>query len=107
RNEMPSPVTLSDVRHVAALARLSLDDARAEMLVAQLNSILEHMEVLAGVNTRRVQEAVGVGAAGAPLRGDHGPPIPLARPIESFAPRTQDGFLLVPRLATHEDAPES
>jgi hypothetical protein len=38
------------------------------------------------------------------LREDAGPPIPLARPLESFAPLMRDGFLLVPRLATHEEA---
>jgi hypothetical protein len=50
---------------------------------------------------------VGVGAGGTPLREDAGPPLPLARAREDFAPATRDGFLLVPRLATHEDADAS
>ena len=33
--------------------------------------------------------------------------IPLARAREEFAPEMRDGFLLVPRLATHEDASDS
>jgi hypothetical protein len=41
-----------------------------------------------------------------PLRVDTGPPIPLARPPESFAPSMREGFFLVPRLASHEDAAE-
>jgi len=45
----------------------------------------------------------GVGAAGTPLRVDVGNQIPLARPREAFAPAMRDGFLIVPRLATHED----
>jgi aspartyl-tRNA(Asn)/glutamyl-tRNA(Gln) amidotransferase subunit C len=100
-------VTLSDVRHVAALARLGLDDARAETFVAQLNTILAHMEVLSRVDTRRVQEAVGVGAAGAPLRGDQGRPTPMERGVDSVAPRMEAGFFLVPRLSTHEDPEEA
>jgi|SRR5579884_488570 len=100
-------VTLDDVRHIAALARLGIDDERARSLVAELNTILAHMDVLSGVDTGGIEPVSGVGALGAPLRQDEGPPIPLARPIESFAPRTRDGFLLVPRLSTHEDAEEA
>ena len=96
-------VTLDDVRHVASLARLGLSDDRARALVAELNTILDHMDVLAKVDTTDVEPMAGVGAAGAPLRPDQGPPIPLARPRESFAPRMQDDFFLVPRLSTHED----
>ncbi|MBK5188945.1 MAG: hypothetical protein JJD97_11935 [Gemmatimonadaceae bacterium] len=56
------------------------------------------------MKTRDVMPAEGVGDAAMPLRADIGPPIPLARPLESFAPQSRDGFLLVPRLATHEAA---
>jgi len=100
-------VSLDDVRHIAALARLGLSDERANALVGELNTILGHMDVLSKVDTDGIEPVVGVGAAGAPLRADEGPPIPLARPIESFAPSVRDGFFLVPRLATHEDAESS
>jgi aspartyl-tRNA(Asn)/glutamyl-tRNA(Gln) amidotransferase subunit C len=49
----------------------------------------------------------GVGTAARPLREDSGPPIPLDRPREEIAPRMKDGFFLVPRLATHDDAADS
>jgi aspartyl-tRNA(Asn)/glutamyl-tRNA(Gln) amidotransferase subunit C len=97
-------VTIDDVRHIAALARLGMTDDRAQALVAELNAILGHMDVLSKVDTSGVEPVVGVGASGAPLREDDGPPVPLAREIAAFAPRTGEGFLLVPRLATHEDA---
>jgi len=45
----------------------------------------------------------GVGAAGAPLRSDENKPIELARPIADFAPKSKDGFFLVPRLSSHEE----
>lgn len=96
-------VTIDDVRHIASLARLGLTEERAQALVAELNTILRHMDVLARVDTSGVEPVAGVGAAGAPLRPDHGPSTPLDQPIETFAPRTRDGFFLVPRLATHED----
>lgn len=100
-------VTIDDVRHIAALARLGLSDERAQALVRELNTILQHMDVLSRVDTERVPEIDGVGAVARPLRSDVGPPIPLDRPREEIAPRMKDGFFLVPRLATHDDADDS
>jgi aspartyl-tRNA(Asn)/glutamyl-tRNA(Gln) amidotransferase subunit C len=99
-------VTPDDVRHIAQLARIAVDDSRIPALVRELNGILEHMDALSKVNTKGVEPTTGVGDAGLALREDSGPPIPLARPIEAFAPATRDGFLIVPRLATHADAVE-
>ena len=99
-------VSIDDVKHVARLARLGMTDERAGQLVGELNRILEHMAVLEKVDVEGVMAADGVGAAGMPLRVDSGPPVPLLHPIESFAPATRDGFLLVPRLASHEDTTE-
>ena len=100
-------VTREDVLHVAALARLALDESSVPRLVRELNGILEHMEVLQRVDTTGVTAAEGVGDAGMPLRADGGPPYPLAHAREEFAPEMRDGFFLVPRLSTHEDATES
>jgi aspartyl-tRNA(Asn)/glutamyl-tRNA(Gln) amidotransferase subunit C len=95
-------VTLDDVRHIAALARLSVSEERAQALVGELNTILAHMDVLSSVRTDGV-ESEGAADHGAPLRADAGPQIPLAKARETFAPRMADGFFLVPRLSTHED----
>jgi aspartyl-tRNA(Asn)/glutamyl-tRNA(Gln) amidotransferase subunit C len=98
-------VSLDDVRHIAALARLGLADDRAQALTAELNTILGHMDALSRVDT------TGVGdderSAGMPLRPDALPPDALARGPEGFAPSVRDGFILVPRLATHESEAES
>lgn len=99
-------VTIDDVRHIAALARLGLDDDRATLLVRELNTILGHMDALSKVGTGGVPEAVGTGAAALPLRADSGPPIPLARSLDAFAPSMRDGFFIVPRLSTHESPEE-
>lgn len=99
-------VTRDDVAHVAELARLALDDARVNELVRELNGILAHMDELRKVDTEGVEATAGVGDAGAPLRPDVGPPIPLEREREDFAPAMRDGFFIVPRLSTHEDAVE-
>jgi aspartyl-tRNA(Asn)/glutamyl-tRNA(Gln) amidotransferase subunit C len=92
-----------DVRHIAQLARLAVDEARIESLSRELDSIIAHMSVLEQVDTSGVPTVTGVGSGGTPLRADKGPSIPLEAPIESFAPESRDGFFIVPRLATHED----
>ena len=96
-------VSEAEVRHVASLARLGLDPDQIPTIAAELNGILAHMEVLSRVDTSLDAAVTGIGAAGTPLRVDGGNQIPLARPREAFAPEMRDGFLLVPRLATHED----
>ena len=100
-------VTIDDVRHIASLARLELSDARASALVAELNGILGHMDVLSKVDTNDVEPLAAVGVPQMPLRSDEGSATPLARPIDAFAPRSRDGFFLVPRLATHDDSSEA
>ena len=99
-------VTTDEVRKVADLARLAIADERLPSLVAELNRILGHMDVLSKVKTGESVPAEGVGAAGTPLRADTGGPVALERPIRDFAPAVRDGFILVPRLATHDQLGE-
>lgn len=99
-------VTPDDVRHIAQLARVAVDESRVPALVRELNGILEHMEALRKVKTVGVEPTAGIGDAGLVLREDTGPPLPLVRPLEAFAPAVRDGFLIVPRLATHTDEVE-
>ena len=100
-------VTREDVLHIAELARLGIDAARADALTKELSAILAHVEVLSQVNTASVPTTGEVGAAGTPLRPDVGVSPLMKGTLESFAPAMRDGFFIVPRLATHEDSSES
>ena len=94
------PVSRDDVRRMAALARIGVPDERLDALVEELGGILSHMDVLAQVDAPAHVPA----REPMPLAADEPPSVPLSRPREEFAPRTLDGFFLVPRLATHDDA---
>jgi aspartyl-tRNA(Asn)/glutamyl-tRNA(Gln) amidotransferase subunit C len=101
---MAGGVGESDVRHVAALARVALDDGQLPQLVRELNGILAHMDVLAGADTSRTPPFASQGLMAMPLRDDaSGTSTVLHAPLASIAPEMRDGFFLVPRLATHED----
>jgi aspartyl-tRNA(Asn)/glutamyl-tRNA(Gln) amidotransferase subunit C len=100
-------VTHDDVRHVAELARLGVDEERLDHLVAELNGILAHMDVLSQVDTSQVEQTIATPVECTPLRSDSSGPLPMRAPRESFAPSMRDGFFIVPRLASHEDAADS
>jgi hypothetical protein len=61
------------------------------------------MTVLARADTSGVAGGHSNSGCAMALRADVGPPIPLARMPDDFAPVFRDGFFLVPRLSTHED----
>lgn len=48
-------VTIKDVEHVAALARLSFSEEEKQKLTAQLNEILRYMEQLNTLDTSNVE----------------------------------------------------
>jgi aspartyl-tRNA(Asn)/glutamyl-tRNA(Gln) amidotransferase subunit C len=91
-------VSNADVLHVATLARLAIADDRVPALVRELNGILGHMAILETVD---VSGVAGDSRSAMPRRADAVAPIPMVRPLASFAPAPRDGFLLVPRLSTH------
>ena len=101
-------VTAHDVRHIAALARLEVEEARVPVLVDEMNRILDYVGVLQNVDIGFPRDPVAgphatdAATGDAPLRDDVPSSVPLASPIASFAPAERDGFFLVPRLATHE-----
>ena len=99
-------ITETDVRHVAALARLGLPASRVAPLVSELNGILGHMAVLQRIDTSAVRDA-GDGRSPLLARPDVRDADALSRPIADFAPQVRAGFLLVPRLGTHDDAAET
>lgn len=99
-------VTRQDVLKVAKLANIAVDEGKLDALAHELSSILGHMESLAKIDTGRILPAEGLGSGGQRLRPDHGPPDALALPPATFAPEMRDGFLVVPRLATHEGSSE-
>ena len=101
------PISLTDVRHVAALARLRLTDDQAAAAAAELTTILSHMDALSSVDVAGVEETIGIGARGTPVRSDTGPSLPLAHALSAFAPSMRDGFLLVPRLSSHDSVGEA
>ena len=97
-------VSKDDVRHIAGLARVGVPEARLDGLVTELNGILAHMDALSRVPSGGLAGAADAARAGMPLGADERDAVSLEHPRAHFAPLMRDGFFLVPRLATHDDA---
>jgi aspartyl-tRNA(Asn)/glutamyl-tRNA(Gln) amidotransferase subunit C len=98
------PLTEKDVRYVADLAHLDLTAAEIERFLPQLDSILDYVQKLNGLDTSEIEPMaqVSAGQATPPLRADEPrstftPEVALAN-----APAPGPGFFKVPRVIERE-----
>ncbi len=96
-----SRINAAEVARLAALARVGIHADRIPQLVNELNGILGHMDALATADVSLVV-AGPAPTAGMPLRADNVQQKEGARSLPSIAPAFVDGFVLVPRLASHD-----
>lgn len=91
-------VTMKDVEHVAALARLHFSDEEKEKLIVQLNRILEYMEQLNGLDTDAVEPLSRVVELQNVFRDDR--PVPGVSRDEALqnAPSRTEAFFKVPKV---------
>jgi len=89
------PLSIADVEHVAALARLGLTPDEVERLRDQLSSILDHIAALDELDTAAIPPTAQVIALTNVYREDEVRPS-LPRPaVLANAPRAVDGFFEV------------
>jgi aspartyl-tRNA(Asn)/glutamyl-tRNA(Gln) amidotransferase subunit C len=86
------------VAHIAALARIRLDEAELEPLADELSHILTWVEQLNEVDTSGVSPMASVAAAGLPMRDDLVTDGNRRDEILGNAPRTARGFFVVPKV---------
>lgn len=92
------PVTIRDVEHVAALARLSFDERQKAVLTKQLNTILAHMDKLNGLDTDGVEPLSHVIDFENVLREDRERPSLEREEALRNAPDRSEKFFRVPRV---------
>ena len=91
-------VTLADVDHIAALARLGLRDDEREALRRELGAILQHIDQLRGLATDGVEPTTSVVAVAAPLRDDVVTNGDDAETLLAGAPDRDGTFFRVPKI---------
>lgn len=91
-------ISRKECHELAALARLSLDDAEAERFATQLGTILEYIEQLRAVDTTGVPEYLPPTRVGSALREDvAGPVLDRERALAS-APAVREHQVMVPKF---------
>jgi aspartyl-tRNA(Asn)/glutamyl-tRNA(Gln) amidotransferase subunit C len=95
-------LTLSDVKRIANLAQLDMDEAHAETMLAELNGIFALAGQMQAVDT------TGVEPLSQPLQAILDLPLRLREDVvseenrrdqyQASAPKTQDGLYLVPKV---------
>ena len=91
-------ITQEDIRHVATLARLDLDDAAIEAFYGQLGDILNYMETLNQVNTQEVPPTAHAIDLTNALRDDTPKPHLDRSDALNNAPSQDDGCFIVPKV---------
>lgn len=91
-------VTLKDVEHIAALARLSFSDAEKERLTHELNDILKYVEQLNTLDTANVEPLSQVVEASNVFRTDAVRPGVTREEALRNAPARTEEFFRVPKV---------
>jgi len=86
------------VRRVAHLARLALPEDRLAPMAAEINGILAWIEQLNEVDVEGVEPMTSVVAAKLPMREDVVTDGGDARKVLANAPKSEDGFFVVPKV---------
>jgi aspartyl-tRNA(Asn)/glutamyl-tRNA(Gln) amidotransferase subunit C len=86
------------VAHIAALARIRLEDAELEPLAAELSHILTWVEQLAEIDTADVPPMTSVAAMSLPMREDEVTDGSRRDEILGNAPQSTRGFFAVPKV---------
>lgn len=93
------PIDRSTVRHIAALARLRVDEADEERYVRELQAILSYVEELQELNVEGVEPTSTVAAgAPSPLRPDVELPCDVREEALEQAPDRDGDYFRVPRV---------
>jgi aspartyl-tRNA(Asn)/glutamyl-tRNA(Gln) amidotransferase subunit C len=93
-----SVITLQQVRHVAELGRLELDDAELETMRAQLDAVLGYMAKLKELEVSGVEPTFYSIEMEAPLRPDRVKPSLPREEAMRAAPAEKEGGFAVPRV---------
>ena len=96
-------LSLEEVDHVAALARLGLTDEERDRLRAQLSTILGHISALNRLNTEAIPPTAQVVALTNVMREDDVRPSLPREALLANAPRQREGFFEVHAILTGGD----
>ena len=94
---MSDTISNADVRKIAKLSRIRVEEAEVAHLAGELNGILGWIEQLQEVDVEGVEPMTSAVSMDAPMRADVVTDGGIRDEVLSNAPKEEDGFFVVPR----------
>jgi aspartyl-tRNA(Asn)/glutamyl-tRNA(Gln) amidotransferase subunit C len=91
-------IDLKTIKHISKLSRISVDDAKADKLAEDLNSIFDFIEKLNELNTDNVEPLTSVAETTLKLRADEVKSKNIRDKILKNSPDENEDFFVVPRV---------
>ncbi len=91
-------LTTDDIKQIAHLARVGVDEASLEPLRADLSTVLGLIEDLNAIDTKGVEPMAHPGNAQLRLRADEVSEENRREALQAPSPETEQGYFLVPRV---------
>ena len=91
-------IDLKTIKHISKLSRISVDDAKADKLAGDLNSIFDFIEKLNELNTDNVEPLTSVAETTLKLRADEVKSVNIRDQILKNSPDENEDFFVVPRV---------
>ncbi|WP_415277678.1 Asp-tRNA(Asn)/Glu-tRNA(Gln) amidotransferase subunit GatC [Candidatus Pelagibacter sp. Uisw_094] len=91
-------IDLKTIKHISKLSRISVDDAKANKLAGDLNSIFDFIKKLNELNTDNVEPLTSVAETTLKLRADEVKSENIRDQILKNSPEENEDFFVVPRV---------
>ena len=91
-------IDLKTVKHISKLARISLEEKKAEKLAADMNSIFEFIEKLNELKTENVEPLTSIAETTLRFREDKIASDNIREKILKNSPEKNDDFFVVPKV---------
>mgnify|MGYP005658451441 CR=1 FL=1 len=91
-------IDLKTVKHISKLARISLDEKKAEKLATDMNSIFEFIEKLNELDTSKTEPLTSVAETTLKLRKDKIESKNIREDILKNSPEKNKDFFVVPKV---------
>ena len=91
-------IDLKTVKHISKLSRISLDDAKAKKLEADLNSIFAFIEKLNELDTDNVEPLTSIAETNLQLRKDEIKSSNIREQVLKNSPDKNKDFFVVPKV---------
>jgi aspartyl-tRNA(Asn)/glutamyl-tRNA(Gln) amidotransferase subunit C len=96
-------IAREEVERIAALARLSMDEAEIDRMQHDLAAILSYVEVLAEIDTAGVEPTAHVIPLATPMRSDAAEPAMDPALAVANAPEASGSAFVVPKVIAGEE----